>query len=172
MSLFGDKGLHFILGGGKHVFLPEVLVREGEDILWLLACRRPREDSRIVVEVLLRMELIKGLDNETAIVFGPAAEADIEERDMAASRVLRERRELARSKHFSIVSGSETGCLVLSHIFIGLTRVRIAVRTRYDAEPKLDARLKLLRQSFAPLKEARKNARRLTSGFAGISSRR
>ena len=89
---------------------PTVLSTTDREMLILLY-RKPREDDRRVIELLYRYVLVEGPDEDLVMLyFETVSEAEI--MDFVASTVLEEKRKTVMTDH-TIVSGGESGCLVL-----------------------------------------------------------
>jgi hypothetical protein len=119
-SSSGRRGAAGTKGGGggddADVFTPLVLEKIGDDQLIVLLYKRLTSSSMVVAELLYRVVVAYGLNKHEAIAiyFEPIEQEVVEEREnVMAANSLDQRRRDVMSNNFIIVSGRETGCLLL-----------------------------------------------------------
>jgi hypothetical protein len=133
-----------------HALDPFVLSGTDKD-LKVVIYKQIRKNARTVIELLHHYVYTELPGGEVVLSFKPLDEEALKETDRVAFDDLHERRKGVMRNNFSIVSGKEIGCLVLTPDAIGCSRVQMVIRAEYDVELDDDRRTFLLWQIVAPL---------------------
>ncbi len=95
------------------IFDPLIVGRAGETEMLVSLYRKLHESGRTVVELLFIVERVEGASGQVIIYFTPTEDHGVPERFELQEDMLESRRRHVLRNNYSIVSGRETGCIIL-----------------------------------------------------------